>query len=95
MARIPDHKSNRFKSGDHLVICQRTSRVVYASECVREWNGLLVHRSVYEPKHPQLDLKARPERKAAGPFNSQTADVYVGGDYIDAGYFEPGYFGQS
>ena len=24
-------------------------------EMVREWNGLLVHISEYEPKHPQLD----------------------------------------
>lgn len=25
------------------------------AEMRREWNGLLVHRSEYEPKHPQLD----------------------------------------
>jgi hypothetical protein len=30
--------------GDHLVICDRSGFKVWASECIREWNGLLVHR---------------------------------------------------
>ena len=25
------------------------------SEMVKEWNGMLVHKSEFEPKHPQLD----------------------------------------
>ena len=44
------------------------------NEMVKEWNGSLVHRSEYEPKHPQLERQqhkpdgqslknARPARK--------------------------------
>ena len=29
-------------------------------ERVKEWNGFLVHRSEYEPKHPQLEPKRPP-----------------------------------
>ena len=28
-------------------------------EMVREWNGHFVHKSEYEEKHPQLELKSR------------------------------------
>lgn len=29
-------------------------------ERVKEWNGFIVHRSEYEPKHPQLEPKRPP-----------------------------------
>ena len=29
------------------------------NEMVKEWNGHLVHKSEYEEKHPQLELKSR------------------------------------
>ena len=29
------------------------------NEMVREWNGSLVHRSEFEAKHPQLELRAK------------------------------------
>jgi len=92
---IKDHKSNRFKSGDHLVMCQRSGRVVYASECVREWNGLLVHRSVYEPKHPALMYRATPESPPPTLLNPEPADVYVGSDYVNPDYWEIAYTGMS
>ena len=28
-------------------------------EMVREWNGFLVHKSEFEPKHPQLEIRAK------------------------------------
>ena len=30
------------------------------SEMVKEWNGMLVHKSEFEAKHPQLDPKYHP-----------------------------------
>jgi hypothetical protein len=29
------------------------------NEMVKEWNGHFVHKSEYEEKHPQLELKSR------------------------------------
>ena len=29
------------------------------SEMVKEWNGMLVHKSEFEPKHPQIQPKPR------------------------------------
>lgn len=39
--------------GDYFVRCDRTGFKVPASECVREWDGKIVWREVYEPRHPQ------------------------------------------
>lgn len=92
---IKNHRSNRFKNGDHLVMCQRTGRVVYASECVREWNGLLVHKSVYEPKHPLLMARPRIESPAPTLLNPEPTDVYVGSDYVVPDFWGIAYTGVS
>ncbi len=46
-----------FKYGDYLVICDRSGQKFYRSECRMTWDGLLVHKSKWDPKHPQLDIK--------------------------------------
>ena len=44
---------NTFRPGDHLVQCDRCSRVFYRSECTKDWQNLIVcNKSCYEPKHP-------------------------------------------
>lgn len=50
-----------FKPGDYLVICDRSGEKAFRSECVKEWNGLIVKREYAEQRHP-LDLQ-RPQRK--------------------------------
>ena len=42
------------------------------SEMVREWNGMLVHKSEFEAKHPQLELRSR-SGDSQGLFNARPA----------------------
>lgn len=42
----------RFKKGDYKVTCARTGAIVNASDCVVQWDGLFVLRSVADPQHP-------------------------------------------
>lgn len=51
--------AGRVRNGDYLVIDDRTGFRRWRSECVKDWQGLIVHRSVYEPRHPQDFLRAR------------------------------------
>ena len=44
-------------------ISDRSGQEFPYSEMVKEWNGLLVHTSEFEPKHPQLE----PKPKAGDP----------------------------
>ena len=42
-----------------LAISDRSGMAFPYEEMVKEWNGHLVHKSEYEAKHPQLELKSR------------------------------------
>lgn len=95
MANIPDHRSKKYVKGDHLVLCQRTGRVVYASDCKREWNGLLVHKSVWEPKHPQLMVRSVPDKQHTYPVIPEPALTYIASDYVLPDYWEIAYTGMS
>lgn len=39
--------------GDHKVVCDRSGRTIMASEARQEWNGLIVDKRYWEPRHPQ------------------------------------------
>jgi len=41
-------------SSKYRVICDRTDKKLYRSECVREWNGLLVWKDVVDPYPERL-----------------------------------------
>ena len=53
------------------------------NEMVKEWNGSLVHKSEYEPKHPQLERRHhKPDGqslKNARPSRVEPMTVFVGG----------------
>ena len=42
-----------------LAISDRSGMAFPYEEMVKEWNGHLVHKSEYESKHPQLELRSR------------------------------------
>ena len=56
---------NRYVRGDHNVISDDSGQKFKRSECVFTWDGKLVHRATeFEPKHPQIDIRARTEKIA-------------------------------
>ncbi len=52
---------NRHRPGDYLVVCDRTGVVRYRSQMRYEWNGLLVTKEAWEPRHPQDFVHAVPD----------------------------------
>ena len=49
-----------FAKGKHSkAISDRSGMEFPYNEMVKEWNGHFVHKSEYEEKHPQLELKSR------------------------------------
>lgn len=56
------HRSTtRARHGDYKVICDRTGFTYWRSECVKQWDGLIVHRSHAEKRHPQELIRPRRE----------------------------------
>ncbi|MBE16555.1 MAG: hypothetical protein Unbinned6354contig1000_11 [Prokaryotic dsDNA virus sp.] len=53
---------NRYVAGDYLVKSDRSGRVFLRSQMRKTWDGLLVHHSEWEPKHPQQELRVIQEQ---------------------------------
>lgn len=67
-----------YKGGDYFVRCQRTGFKLLRSECVHEWNGLLVRRESHEGRQPQDFVRGRPDRQAAeDPSPDYTEDYFL------------------
>lgn len=50
-----------FKKGDWNVVSDVTGLVFKRSECQLTWDNLLVEKSQFDPKQPQLDLRGKPD----------------------------------
>ena len=53
--------------GDPWMICQRTGMKFRRSEMRKEWSGLWVHESVWNPEHPQDFVKAIKDDPSVSP----------------------------
>lgn len=74
------------KLGDHLVQCDITGQVCFASETTKTWRGLIASNQNWDIRHPQLDINVPPEDVSvqdARPFNSE--DEEVGSDVLENG----------
>lgn len=59
--------TTRGRQGDHLVQDDRSGFTIWASDSRRQWNGVLVHKSLYETRHPQDFVRARRENLRVDP----------------------------
>jgi len=64
-------------------------------EMIREWNGLLVHISEYEPKHPQLDPIVFNDPEALKNARPQAPLSATGGVPDQLSVIFPGTFGDT
>jgi hypothetical protein len=71
-------RSTTGRDGDHLVVCDRSGFTVWASETVREWNGLIVHKRFYEARHPQDYLRARRENLTIPDARPEPTAIFIG-----------------
>lgn len=52
-ARPHTNRKGGYNSGEHLVVCDRSGKIYDSSNAKKEWNGLIVGRDEWEPRHPQ------------------------------------------
>lgn len=65
-----------YTPGDNWTICDLTGKKVLMSQTRKTWDGLRVWDRVWYPKHPQLSIKAIPDRMAVPDARSRPADTY-------------------
>jgi hypothetical protein len=66
----------RYQSREHYVMCQRSGWKLRASDTMREWNGLIVDKKLWDPKHPTVEQPAPRERKQPTYVSGEPADVF-------------------
>ena len=62
--------------GEHNVTCDLSGKVYKRSEMRYTWDGYLVHKSKWDAKHPQLELRQRKESIAVKDVRSEGPDYF-------------------
>ena len=68
-----------YKHGDYNVICDHSGWKVKRSECRLQWNGLLVRKDLWEPRHPQDFVRASTDDQSVDIARPEQDDE----DYVD------------
>ena len=67
-----------------VFICSLSGFKFPISEAVKNWNGLLVHRSFVDKRNPQDFVKAVPESMALPVSNPEPTDTFLGTNEVTA-----------
>ena len=65
---------SKYRKGDYNVISDDSGQKFKRSECRITWDGLLVHKSEWQPKHPQLTIRGRKEKIEVEDARTQGSD---------------------
>ncbi len=76
----------RFVSGDPWSVCDICGKWCRRSQTRKTWDGLRVCEADWDPKHPLLSIKARPDRQAVFDARPEPKDRFVNVKY-DYGSF--------
>jgi hypothetical protein len=69
---------NWLKLGDYNAICDSCGRKFKASTMLKRWDGLFVCKEDWEPKHPQLSLRAVSDKQEVPiPRPEPVTDTFV------------------
>lgn len=69
---------SRVRPGDFLRICDQSGFAVPASRTRKQWDSLIVDRKYFDPKHPQLTIRARRDDFSITDARPRPADVLGG-----------------
>jgi len=60
-------RRDTYKRGSWLVISDQDGQKRRIEDCKMQWDGLLVGKEEFDPKHQQLQLRPRVDRPARSP----------------------------
>lgn len=66
-----------YAQGQYNMICDRTGQKMKSSEARREWNGFIVHHSVFLERHPQDYVKPVPQEPAPKNLRPRAERTYL------------------
>ncbi len=72
-----------FREGDFNTICERSGFKCKRSDCRKEWDGRLVYKLFWRPRHPQ-DIPAKMPKPSIPTDGSVPVFTYVSTNQITA-----------
>lgn len=69
-------RSYHFNENDYPVVCDLIGVRFNRSECRKTWDGLLVHKSVWNPRQPQDTPRIIPIAKLPKDLRPGTTDLH-------------------
>lgn len=70
-------RADFLKLGDYNVIDDRSGMKMKRSQCRKEWNGLIVAKESYEPRHPQDFLRGFEDDQSVPDPRSEATDSFI------------------
>ena len=80
--RISLSAQGKYVEGDHFKICDRSGFKIRSSDSRREWNGSIVHKHFFEPRHPQDLVKGKPDKQNVINPRPESADHFLGANEV-------------
>jgi hypothetical protein len=73
-----------WKNGDPWIICDRCGFKTRRSESRKTWNGLVVCKEDYEPRHPQDFVRGRRDKQAFKDSRPEQADSFLSDNQVSS-----------
>ena len=74
-------KKTQYVPGDYYAVCDVCGFEFYASELKKRWDGRMVCKTDWEPRHPQETLRIRTQVPKPPWTRPEPTDVFI--DYTD------------
>lgn len=73
-----------YEHGSHNVQCDRSGLKVKRSECRMQWDGLLVRKEDWEPRHPQDFVRAKADNQTVRDARPEATDYFLSDNEVSA-----------
>jgi len=76
--------SDTYIPGDHYVICDYSGFKIRRSEARKMWNGLIVHKRFWEPRHPLDTIRSKRDKQTVADPRPEQADRFLAVNEVTA-----------
>jgi hypothetical protein len=70
--------------GDNYVICDHSGFKIRRSESRKMWNGLIVHKRFWEPRHPLDTIRSKADKQTVPDPRPEASDRFLGANEVTA-----------
>lgn len=70
-------RAHAYRPGNHWLICDECGAKFRLSEMRKRWDGAMVCRKDWEPRHPQESVRSRSDKVSVPVARPEGTDTYI------------------